>query len=716
MKEDFSTNPQHDNSPEKKLSEENTDNIKPQLKRRGAILLEAHEADEVNDERSALKTRVASFLRRHGRMLSFFAKDSTLRFEPSEADETFAFDAENFTVRVPLTWFADEKYTEDELQFANYHELSHFKDMRKNPEAYLENFEQIKKDADVLARKYCLSHPEITDEESVKRFYYNELHTLYNCLDDIYVNQVVADKNPYFDEENDGAKSITTLYEKIGFKEPDLTNMPLHRQMVFSLLRDEMIGKTNGESVVDERVKEVLSKKMLGKNMRELIESELKPKLGVLVDPAERYKIIRTLIQPKYLELLEVALKEKDAENKAKQNETENRDNSNSQETDNNKSQDNGANQESRNKFDPFGDSDNDSKPKDLLDKGENGEEEVRKILESFAEDDKVKNMSPEERAEYQKRKRIEKFDKKHGISEAERKENERIKLSIGKARREMRKFWGNLIGKAIQYRTRREHFQRRGRFNVHDFVHKYPEIIESQENGTLGDLNIYERNNLERVVVDQPEKIEVTLLVDCSGSMSGKRENAAKQAAALLMYSLKDFNDELERTRHQTQTKLKVDSQIFAFGSDYEEIKTFDTDKGSSVRDRDIIKSISGIDSNRGGTDDAAPLEKIEQSITRDKLEKIKAKKLKKIVFEITDGQPQSPEKTKEKIKKLEEEGVIVVGFQIGNVSESEKETFKEIWGEGSESRGIYIGDDISSLPKKLMDALSDLLRDVAI
>ena len=58
------------------------------------------------------RARAEGFLRRHGKMLSLFSKDSSLRFEPQESIDTFAFDAKDFKVLVPLGWFNDERYSE----------------------------------------------------------------------------------------------------------------------------------------------------------------------------------------------------------------------------------------------------------------------------------------------------------------------------------------------------------------------------------------------------------------------------------------------------------------------------------------------------------------------------------------------------------------------------------------------------------------------------
>ena len=619
--------------------------------------------------------------------------------------------------------------------------------MRKNPEAYLKNFDQIEKDAEDLAREYLQKYPDRTSQSQATGFFYQELHSLYNVLDDIYVNNVVFDRNHHFDY-GDGRGSVRNLYEKIGFGEPDLTKQPLHRQMIYSLLRDEMLGDTQDETIIDERVETVLSKKKLGQSIRSLIDSDLKPKQGILVDPAERYKAIRILIQPEYVSLLQSALDEQEKHNQKDRSENgesgESREDegsernddaqSNNEANEDNKSQENSgegdpeANEDNKSqensgegdpKFNPF---DNLPKPKDILDYGEDNEKTIRDILKSFSESDKISKMPFEERVKYQNQKKKEEFDKEHDISRKERRENDRIKKEIASARKEMQKFWRGLIGRSIEYRQTTVPRQRKGRLNVDTFIDQYPEFVSSERKGDLRKLEIYDQKGLERRVVDQPETIDITLLVDCSESMDhGSKVDSARAAAALLMYSVKDFNGELDATRHQTHSKLRANTEVIVFGSDYKTVKYFEKNHRRDRNDVEIIKSISEINSEHGGTRDDFPLADIQSNITDDEKNRLRNGKLKKIVFEITDGESLNPIGTATYLRELENDGVIVIGFQIGNVSEHERNTFEEIWNNNraiakTNKKGIYIGKNVSELPGKLISALSESLNNIVI
>ena len=716
------------------------------------------------------KAEAQRFIRRYGQLLSLFSRDSSLRFELDESIDTFAFDAKSFKVHVPLEWFASGEYSEHELLFANYHERAHFIDMRENPEAYLGSFEHCQEKAKKLAADYLRAHPGKASKEAVERFFYNEMHTFYNCLDDIYVNDMVKKRVALFDE-GDGADDIISLYKKLNYEDPDLTKMPLHRQFVISLLRDSMVGKELGMSVVDERVEKALSTKRMGLTIRGQVETKLKTRSGAACDPAERYKLIKTIIEPIYLQLLQEALDDKEKEDQEKQEkqdgeqgeqgeqsddkrdgeqnnqgeqgdgeqdgeqsdgeqdggqtgdkqDDEQQGENNGQQNSGSKRQDGGEQKKGGggSDFDPFGDNDENSPSKrfrDALDKGDSQEEVIKEILEEFADKDKEDKMSPQERAKHQAEKRKKYFDQEHNITPQEREQNDNICAEIAGARRDMRKFWESIIGKSLNLNPVRVGEQRRGRLDVGSFIRRYPEVVEAERNQDLRSLSVYERTVLEHELVDSPERIEVSLVVDCSGSMGGAGEDAARRTAALLMYSLKDFNDELERTRSRTHSVLKTDSQVIVFGSTAKEVKPFAKGKGNAQADADIIKSISTIDSSLGGTNDEEALLMIRDGVTGEQKKRIGEKKLKKIVFVITDGESQDPFASRAVMEELAGEGIIMVGFQIGGQSE----VFDRTW-RGDESgkgtiKGINAGDDIRRLPKRLMDELGDLLGNITI
>lgn len=662
------------------------------------------------------------FITAHLRGLSEFAGDSSLRYEVQEQGKTFAFYPREKKVKLPAKWF-DGEYSDGELVFSSFHELAHFIDMRKNPEEYLKNFERLEEKAENLAKQYCQKYPSQASIGAVKKFYYDELHTLYNCLDDIYVNALVKYKAPKYGNSY-GGEEVISLYRKLGFGGADSKEQPLHMQMTYALLRDAMVGDKLGKSEVVPEVAETLDKRHNKRSIRDRVTQDLRPKGGILVDPAERYQMIRDIIEPEYLRLLEKALD--DFNNQRNDNSGKSDD---SQEADNqegdgsesglgnqfNKSE--GSKSQPNDDFSPFGRQDN--MGNDFFNNGD--EESTKKMIEDFAEEDKVRRMSPFERSEYNKQKAQAKFDKEHNIEPNVREEFERTKSKIGKARREMQDFWNSLIGKSIEFERHIISEQRQGKLNIGSVIKNYPDFVDAMYSGNLDELNIYDKSELERILVDKPEAIEITLLVDGSGSMSGDRIEMARAAATLMMLSIKDFNEELEYKRRETHSKLHANTEVIMYGSDFERIKEFEknVDYNNSLGEAEIVKSVSNMVSNYGGTDDSAPLQELEQGLTHEQREQIKQGKLVKIIFEITDGGSQSKRASRLNVQKLMQSGVLMFAFQIGDVDEREKDTFGYIWNNNNDGkeRGISIGDsEITSLPHKLIAALKETLKDIRI
>lgn len=680
------------------------------------------------------RRKAEAHLQENMRLLSLFARDSSLRFQISTTASTFAFYPEENMVMLPESWFDNDQYNDSELRWAQYHELAHFIDMRKNPEAFLDNFKQMQNTAKQLTTDYQEKFPN-ANRSSMEQYFYEQIHTLYNCLDDIYVNNLVGIKAPVY-HSGEGVYDVTNIYRKVGYAEPNLTSIPAHQQLAYSLLRDEMVGKQLGLSQVSEQVEAELSKRYLGRNIREIINQNLKPRPGLLVDPEQRYKTIRAFIEPAYISLLKQAL-DQTTESPQDQPQTNEREDSqfdnasssqagemsDDQSDDQNENQTNDSsdnqtseqNSSQADDFDPFNQKKSNQYEQNFLDSAD--EEVIKQILESLKEQDRVDNLSPSERQDYLEQQKKEQFDKEHQIDPKVRQEYEEIVSSIGKTRREMREFWKNLIGKSIEYQNIIHNKQRRGRLDVKEVINQFPELLDAQRSGKLSEKDLYKRHQLERIIVDQPESIEISLLLDTSGSMrSSNKLQAAKQTATLLMLSIKDFNTHLNQTRRQTGSRLRANTQIITYGDYFEEIKPFEKKVSFSDNEVNIIKAISKIIPD-GTTNDTAPLMHVSESLLPEQLSKINHQKLKKLVFLVTDGASDKPNNTKQIISELVKKGVLVFGFQIGDVNYQEKATFNYIWNSDQHTnRGIYVGNQLDQLPKELLKALTNSLKGIRL
>ncbi len=746
---------------------------------------------------------IQSFMRRHGRDLSVFAGDASLNYKTHNTPgiNTAYFNPKEVSINIPESWLSNPEYNQPQLKWIQYHELGHFIDMRKNPEVFLDNFKKMEQDAKKLTRDIIARHPKV-DKNKLEGYIYEGIHSLYNRLDDIYVNNLVGIRSPNY-RNGENAKDVSKLYiDKLGYSETDISEIPPHEQFSVALLQDEMVGDVIGRAHVSDKVEAVLAKKILGRNIREIVDQKLKPTPNRLVDPKDRYNLIRAVIQPEYYKLMMDFIEEKlyeeenmnfnqqdqesdsqgsdsqesqdsqesdsqgsdsqDSQDSQQDQESDSQDSQQDQESDSQDSQESDSqgldsqdSQDSQESDSQDSQQDQESQDSQQSDQTKNhshqteknresssqmdadikadfldyyeenkdsemsiDEETVRQILEFFVEQQKIDAMSPKEREDYLSKKQQEQFDEENNISSRERDIYESVKARIDKPRKEMRNFWKNLIGKSIEYESQRVDQQRRGKLNVNDFIDNYAQITESQKRGDNREMDIYSRNELEAIPVEKPEKIEISLVIDGSRSMVGDKIKVARATAELLMLSIKDFNDYLNQTRHQTKSKLRADTEVLVFGSDFAKVKSFSDGKNVNIEEADIIKSISKINGGYGSTADHNPLNYISATINKDQLHKISQQKLKKIVFHITDGGSNNPQEAQWAVSRLIDEGVLTFAFQIGEVNYRERAKFEYVWNSQPNGlkMGMYIGENIASLPLELSKKLTEALKGIRL
>ena len=219
--------------------------------------------------------------------------------------------------------------------------------------------------------------------------------------------------------------------------------------------------------------------------------------------------------------------------------------------------------------------------------------------------------------------------------------------------------------------------------------------------------------------LVKRPELIRVRLVGDLSGSMDQEKRHVLKQTFVLLMSSLREFNTYLNLTRQQTKSKLEVDTEAWVFGSDTQRIKEL-RGRGSARLANERATSmqiLDKLDYDLGWTYDEKPLEAIEKTLTQPDRHAIQKQKTLEIIFEITDGGSSAPKKTRSVVDRLTGLGVVVRAFQIGQVDQSERQVFDEVWNQDrAAGLGEHVGSDVGRLLPAVTSALNRYLRGVRL
>ncbi len=672
------------------------------------------------------------------RFFMTFARDVSLRFKLSNA---FFIDYEKGEIHLDTKWFAKKGFTEEQILWATLHELSHFRDLSEDPKGILGKFEYLRHKAKELApfivEKYRQSG--VVDEETLAKMQqrpkqrrpdreeltpieevtYEFRRAFYNQLDDIYVNNIVSRKAPRFEKKRKGGKEIRRLYKEKLFEKNDYTKLPRHMQFGYYLLRREMIP--DQEIKVGPDVEEVLKREIMfdvkPHTVQQIIEQFIKPRTGRNTRAKRRYQIIEETIEPIFDELLMKDLEEWKPEKPKKKEKPQG-------------GAAGGEEGESEDfNFNPFADEYEDfedNNPDQI------GDKDIEEFSDKEAEGKNAKkavnkgaDKAKEEELENKAKKAQEELDRiwaeKNAVKPEVLKEFREIEAQIAPYLDELSRLWRDIVMGSSKGRD----VSRAGYFKTGEL--SIPRVIAEWSNVEKREFE--KVRAMERVVstdklIEKPELIRVRLVCDLSGSMFQKRDGAKdtvkiptlKKAIVLVLASLKEFNTYLAMNRSITKSKLEVDTEVWVFGSTALKIKPLRSDSTQLDDQVDIVNTFGYLNQHLGQTYDDKALRKIQESITPADAEKIASEKIMEIVFEITDGQPNEPDKTKQKIGELEGIGVAIRGFQIGVTSAEEKNYFNYVWNSEAEKKGEVVGAEIGNLIPAITIALKKYLRGVRL
>jgi hypothetical protein len=506
-----------------------------------------------------------------------------------------------------------------------------------------------------------------------RRFkYHRRLHILYNCLDDILVNRQVDERFPAHRQTKE------SLYREKLFPGTDYQNKPKHLQFVYTMLREKMLPEEilNLDSKVREEIERLRDIDREGTDLISLVgDPEAKPR--------DRFEIIHDYIEPIYEKFFQEDVEEK---KKQKQEKGEGE-----------KGEEGGEPQNPEEYFsgdyDDFDDKMPQSIPiddiKDTLDKYvKKQKEDAKKTSEQIAK---------------------EQFEKEHGVS-AEEMENyradyEKIKQYI----EPLRAIFERII-------SQRKEIKRRLKERTEQGVILDPSLISQVYiDAQSGILDSRTQLKVKKIEYDEnkPNNFEFTLVCDLSGSMDqnqpGGKSYEQKFCAILVMEALAEFEEKLKRERVEKTMDLRLLTEIRGFGDGDEELKPLSDMIDYQTRIK-IAKRLSRCDG--GSTQDFESLAKIDRNINEKTRHQIEKNDLKKVVLLITDGGSDNVRLAKKEKEALVKAGVITKAVQIGDVSASDREKFKEVWlkpqKDGQSCKNV--SQLVSAVEKLLEKFLSDL------
>jgi len=631
------------------------------------------------------KKHCEEFLQKEQRSLATFTGDSSLMYIPDSKLQRFILNSSKGALYLPLESFLDRKLDDNQIMWHIYYELALYPDWKKHIKKYLNRKKDWQKEIDHMTsyimtriKKEGLENDPAYQPKIISNYVRKEIFALLHLLDKQTSFLRVLQMCPiYRDEEN--FKKIVSYMKKTGKTIESIPQMPRHIAFANSFFIIELYKI---EPKIEECVENPFDRKIFNQPFFDFIHYQLIRQINNNQGIIERDPFIRSFIYPTFEQLWKQEIDEMMFYKSKGQKEEQVKGNEN-----------------------PFEQSKADEMPDSL----ESTQEEVEKILEEMM--DQQDQISTSIQNAMQGKVDLETY----GISQSDQQLFEFYSNKMKLEREQMRQFWKKLIGDAKKEVSVKKDGQIKGKLDVDSFINFHPDFVEAEKKGNYKNLTIFNRYLLETQADILPERIEISFVIDNSGSMNPSKIEVARKALAVTLLSIDDFNRYLKSNEERLNQKVEVLSETWFFGSKYYNVKEFNDKNVKEKEKRDIIRSIVKLNATDGATDDASCLGEISNRITSIQESELKKGKQIKIVFEVTDGASSFPGSSKEIVQELLSKNVEVYAFQIGKSSETNEKIFNFVWNEGyKQPHGVMIGEQVEKLPKELLKAVRKNMQSI--
>lgn len=681
-----------------------------------------------------------AFLRTNHELLSRnIAGDASVKFKIGNG---FFIDLESGEVNLDIRgwqWMEKHGISEDMMLWATCHEIAHFRDLLENPEGMLKKFEYLEKRAAEIAprilealEKNLGKIPEYMTREVpfgskgrkkpyVQVFAYRQLHTLYNAIDDMFVNRSLGELTQQFHHRK-GTKrdEVKNLYRDILFptnaspegkgKPPrpmeaaDYEQTGKAKQLVYHLLRKRMVPDQH--ILVSPEVRQVLetgcnrAMKKAGVSLEEHMDTITQYNRKANRDPAQRAEWIKLFVEKPYINFLLKDLETMDPPPPPKPSEG-GEGGKGGEPGPPGEPQDGDDEGEDKKGKDGKKKKDQHGKPNNWEDDG-NPEpidldfirDYIKHLKQRKKEEEdraQIKQMSPEERAQRADEQNDRQISEEHNVPPCYAKEYREYEERVDPYVEQLATVFEKTM-KAIDNRITSHLLTgfKRGKFDQGRFIKKYSEEIATERFDDIPweKLTTYMQKEFNEKISLFPTRITIRLVLDGSGSMTDKDITACKLISVLILKAITAFETNIN-LRYKPKPPFRVNTEIRMFGSPGEsKIVKRAEDSGITGDEEmaDRFRAMKEINNQEyGGTCDAEPLWDIHDGMTHEYEEQLQAGKAQDLIFVVTDGgsmeksdgsnAKNGPHDTWSAIDALSEKGVAVRGLQIKQSYEQRKD-----------------------------------------
>jgi len=645
-----------------------------------------------------------------------------------------------------------ENLTREQQIFLAAHETGHLADFCKDPAGWKKQIEWIYTQSAIaqkwLAKKIVDKYTEKNaniDTSTVEQLIKNECTEMcrlfWNYLDDIFVNNWAI---AYTGSLN--KNTLATVYQDILFPEsPEhpFSDSPLHLQYAMSLLRDSMTGKntdSTGESLwvpqVNQATKSPITSRQipvhnLVSSLNNITSSERSAFVAMdtkspFYTISQRWNVQRQDVFKKYYEFWQQDMVQKIDEDVEKLIEklqqlkqaADNEKSESGQSQEQSAQNGDGADEQSGGSSKPGSQkSKSQDRPGSIFDKhipehskrttfidsmiGNNKEEAEKRVDQTTESIEKgKKELTPEDKKEQERQKINEKLAQDADTPLETIKDYQDRVQKYSSTIKQFSDIWNRLLGEDTgESKTNVEIASQGDRLSI-------PSVIQHFASLHQANVPIFEKKTEVENQENVPLAVNIRLILDCSGSMTGQGEEALKDLYAILTHSFEIYMRRYSNTFPRPKFKVSFALSAMKYGTDTQMIRNL----SSVTKKIDTIQGFSNISADMGGNNDIPPLVQ-----TLSQIQETQAAQLQKkaplpleIVFFVTDGgfgdDPTEMSRVIHSLGKVSTARGLQVAPQSGD-------SFSIAW-DGKNTQGRTI-KDMSELAKICAGMITEILND---
>lgn len=632
--------------------------------------------------------KCAQILTRQERMLILFSGDMRLTYEVDRQGEQFVLLPKEQKVLVPLLFFQQIHADEDKLLWHLYQELALYPDWQRHPETYLSREESFRYETEELAGYFLkrvkaagLTEDPAYQPQVVCVWISSGIIDLLEDVDRWAASLIVQEKAPVYRSEEGKKRIGEMLFWEGAFLPEDESGVDTasagpHRFFGKMLLETEFFGdmhvegapssteadKTADAEASEDQLHKILWAPVMGQPRFQFLREQLLETYRRRGGIQERDALVRTFLLPEFLRLWKCDIDHMKLERTKEEQSAEQKD------------------RQSRRKASrkPF-----------------QSRQYVRRMLQQMV-DEKKEEWQQAQRAQEGTDLAV------FGVTAQDRQLFRHYEEKVQPQREEMKRFWRRLIGEASREVSVLVEGVPKGALDVPELIRQWPAFTEAQQKQNYRELSVFDTWELRKEIRVLPEVLDISFVIDNSGSMRSGKLQPAREALAIVLLSLQDFKRYLEASAARMHQPVKVRTETWLFGTDCRRVLSFD-DMGRKA-EADTILSVTRLLGDNGTTDDGKCLQQILDSLTRTEEMELQSGKRTHLIFEVTDGASSFPGAAKKAAEELQKKHVEIQAIEIGlKNDEQARNVFEYIFGE----HGTFLGNDTARLPSALMDAV---------